>query len=822
MPPTAEIIPTEPDRANTRGGIRLPELLCLLKVIRLWLLAMCIFPKGRININNAMYKRLPLSFSLLCLLALSCFWPFTIAKAQDSKTTSEATTLSGKLLSTSGEAIIGAKLYLPEVKLGTTTNAEGSFSITAKLPYPDSVWVQIAALGYERKTLRLATKGSISLNLNEAANAFEEVIVENTRADQNAPVSYSTLSKKEIEENFYGQDPTALLMNTPSINASFQAGNLMTNYSEIRLRGIDQSRINITLNGIPLNDMLDQGVFFSNFPDFGNSVQSIQVQRGVGTSANGVASYAGSINFESVKLDQAKPSAEVQLTTGSFNTQRFSTEVHTGLMENKWSFYGKYSGLQTDGYRYHSGSQGGSFFFSGGYFGKKDLLKITAFSGRINNELAYLPERLDLVRQDPRTNSLSRNQTDVFGQDLVSVQYTRFLSSQTNWTNSVYYGSAGGDFDVTDDLIFSLQNRHVGVISQVNHSSSDGRLNVSGGVQANTFLRENYASLNPLDKQRLYNNWGRKDEFSAFGKVSYQLGKLTAFGDVQVRYAGFTYLPDPNYQLPNYAINWTFLNPKAGLIYQLSPYLDAFASVGSTGREPTRRDMLSGADNITPANKDTTGNFSAVRPEYVTDYEAGFNFRGKKFSGQINYFYMAFRNEIAATGQYTSWGEVLRKNVASSYRQGVEFSLTYQPLESLRLINTSAVMDARISTYTTEGDGRTANNVRPLLTPAVIVAQQAIYNPAPWFNTGLTVRYVSESYLSNFNEEEFKAPAYVVSDLRVSFVYKKNYSLNLFANNLFDARYFNTGTVFNFGAGPQAYVFMQAPRNFMASVSLKF
>jgi iron complex outermembrane receptor protein len=210
----------------------------------------------------------------------------------------------------------------------------------------------LALCGWVSSSLQAQQKDSLRVE------KLEEIAVSSFRTVKRAPFAQVTLSRAEIEKDFQGQDIAFLLERlSPSLVSYSDAGTGFSNYGQMRLRGIDQTRINITLNGVPLNDMIDQGVFFSNFTDFGNSIESVQVQRGVGTSSNGVASYAGSMNFESVSLTRSRPSAEVQFTGGSFNTLRASAEVHTGLMENRTAFYAKMSRLQSDGYRYNSGTE---------------------------------------------------------------------------------------------------------------------------------------------------------------------------------------------------------------------------------------------------------------------------------------------------------------------------------------------------------------------------------------------------------------------------------------------------------------------------------
>jgi iron complex outermembrane receptor protein len=679
--------------------------------------------------------------------------------------------------------------------------------------------LSIQAPGYLLFTVRWPLPDTIYL---EPLPYLSEVVIESVRGGSLFPLSEKTLSKEAIEQASYGQDATDLLQQTPGVYANFQSGVPFTNYSDIRIRGMEQSRINITLDGIPLNDALDQGVFFSNFTDFGNSVQSIQVQRGVGTSTSGVASYAGSINFESMSLLDTAPSAEVQVGVGSFYTRRGSVEAKTGITAKGLSAYVRYSELATDGYRVHSGTQSRSFFGSAGYYGKKDILKVIAFSGRTQNELAFLPEPLSILRQNRRANSLSQNMTDDFGQSLVGVQYHRFLTTRQTIALTAYHGWAGGIFEVNDSLVFGLQNNHTGAMLHYSYKPSRGA-EVHAGVQSNVFRRENYATFIPLETNRLYTNYGEKIETSAFVKGGYQKGRFAISGDLQVRSVYFEYIADRSYGIRVAPIEWLFFNPKAALTYRINREQQLYVSYGGSGREPTRRDLLVGLDDITAANKDTAGNFRAIQPEYVQDLEVGYQYNGRIVSLRVNYFNMQFRNEITATGAFTSWGEMLRRNVPQSRRQGIEIDISYRPLEWLRLTHTSAFTSAEIKEYANEAQNLRYRNVTPLLTPALIVNDAvSVIHPTLGSFT-LSSRFVSRSFLTNENIGNFYLPAFYVMNATLQVYFLKQHSISIQANNLLDQTYFTQGTVFGlFTEAPEAAYFAQAGFNLMGTVRLRF
>src|SRR6185503_16233007 len=287
---------------------------------------------------------------------------------------------------------------------------------------------------------------------------LERVMISAMRGAGLAPISQKTLTSEDIRPRYFGQDvPLVLQGAAPSLTAYAETGNYW-GYSYIRLRGIDQSRINLTLDGIPLNDPEDQVLYFADFPDLASSLRSVQVQRGVGTSSNGTAAYAGSINMETIPLAASPRAATVQLEGGSFGSRRASAELQTGLLPSRFAMYARFSALSTNGYRYHSGVDGRSVFLSTGYFGDRDIVKLTLTSGTMRDTMAYLAVAQADLDTNRRINPLTPRERDGFGERLAALAYTRLLSPSASITTTLYRISASGDYDV---LIDSLYNFHL-------------------------------------------------------------------------------------------------------------------------------------------------------------------------------------------------------------------------------------------------------------------------------------------------------------------------------------------------------------------------
>ncbi|HEX7937626.1 MAG TPA: TonB-dependent receptor, partial [Gemmatimonadaceae bacterium] len=555
---------------------------------------------------------------------------------------------------------------------------------------------------------------------------LETVTVSAIRARNDAPVAAKTLDAAELQRRSFGQDVPIMLQGTPSLTSYAETANYW-GYSYIRMRGIDQSRINLTLDGIPLNDPEDQVLYFTDFPDLTASLGSVQVQRGVGTSAPGSASYGGSINFQTTPLTSSTlRNADVQLQAGSFGTLRGSAEYASGLSGNGLAAYGRISAIRSGGYRRHSGVDARSGFMSVGWVGNKDVVKLTATAGLFADTMAYVGATRAELAADERTNALRPDETDRFGEQLVALSHTRDLGNGASIANTLYRISAKGNYDVciascatptgNDNWNFHLDFAWLGATSVANFNWGDTR--ITTGVNANTYARDHDAFDRGAGMLSLYTNTGRKRDASVFAKFERDLGKATLFADVQGRRAQFSYQPDVAAGIQRTSIGWNFLNPKVGATYRLTPSLSAFASYGVNGREPARNDMLAGFDNISASDSSAifVGPLSRVRPERVRDTELGLRKRAAHWSLDGNLFAMEFRDEILPVGQLSYIGTPLRTNVPSSWRRGIELDGSAE-FDRLRVGATTTLMRARISSFTDATTSILYKDVAPLLTP---------------------------------------------------------------------------------------------------------
>ncbi len=628
----------------------------------------------------------------------------------------------------------------------------------------------------------------------ETTPAIEDTItVLGIRAGDELPVTKTNLDAQQIDTLSYGQDVPQLLQYTPAMNWYSDSGT-GSNYSYFSMRGIQQTRINMTFDGAPLNDPAEHAVYFNNFHDFTNTVDSIQIQRGVGTSSVGSPSFGGSVNFASSPPAQDR-SGDLGLALGSYDTKRASFGYESGVFENGFSVGGRFSYADTDGYRDNSGTEHQTGFIDAGWQGERSSLKLVSFFGEVETQLAWLAVEPEILAENRRFNPLDEEERDNFGQNFAQLKYTRALRNDTLLTASLYYNGADGWFRLWDDpqaknelLQFGIDQSFIGTM--VTASKSFDRLSATLGAHFNDFSGDH-----TLDTEgaRIYENTGYKQTANAFGKAEYRLGDWLLFGDLQLRWAEFSYKGDIDLG----SVAWTFLDPKVGVRRFVSPRLSTYASLGRAQREPARLDLLLGEDNATVPH-----DLEAVRPEEVLDFEAGLDLNTPELALTANIYAMEFTDEIALTGELSEIGLPIRTNVDESYRRGLEVDLKWQASERWALLHSSNLSRNRIREWTQfydvydeqgswiDSEPITYRDVPPLLTPEVIVNLGV-----EWARGGTSValmgRYVDDAQLDNTGLERFRLPSYTNVDLRTSVNLGRwwaaaNPRLTLFVNNLFD------------------------------------
>ena len=626
----------------------------------------------------------------------------------------------------------------------------------------------------------------------------ENVVVKALRADDVVPVTKTDIDRTELQAKNYGQEIPVLLQEAPSVTGYSETGSGQ-GYAYLSLRGIGETRLNMTFDGVPLNEPEDSAVYTADFANLSGNLSSVQIQRGVGTSTVGAAAYAGSINFESIQPTAAS-SLDLQLGGGSFGTARASANWNTGDFGGGWRLSLRPTWQTTDGFRESSGVKQDSMYFALIRDFETSTLRVSGFIGEEGIQQAFLAVESDVLAQDLRSNPLAPQERDHFHEFLTTTQWTKALGDQASLSLQAYVVGAGGwyrlfaDEDTRTDLQeYGLSWLYGGGLAT--YTRDFGAFHLTAG--ANAYGYESTHTQDEVDTgQRNYLNHGYKNEVSGFVKLLGNLGAWHPFLDAQVRYAHLTYSGD----VGEAGRGWTFFNPKAGVRFDVSDRTSAYVSIGRTEREPARSDILLGEDNAS-----VLPDFNAVKPESVWDVELGAEWRTKDLVLKANLYDMEFHDEIALTGELSPIGLPLRTNVDRSARRGLELDASWQALPALRLTAAANLSQARIrdwtqfyDVYDTAGNfigstPRTFHDVTPLLTPPFVATVGAETTALSGVTAGLTGRYVAASWLDNTDTEGLEAPRFFQLDAAFRFDLSRFVAagkprLSVRVNNLLDNR----------------------------------
>ena len=617
------------------------------------------------------------------------------------------------------------------------------------------------------------------------------------QANSLMPITFKNLNKADLGLKNYGQEPSRILNTTPSMTTYSESGGDY-GYSYIRLRGIDQTRINVTLNGVPMNEPEDQGCYFSNYPDFLQSVEMLQIQRGTGMTKNGSASFVGSMNFESYKPQ--KSSVNAFLGYGSFNTTKIS--LNTEQNWKKGGLYVSLSDIQTQGYKNHSGNHSRSAFVVGNYTIGKNQFKLVGFAGEQMNELAWLGSSMDSINKNRKDNECTTRENDHFNQYHLQFHHTYNINNTSRFNYSIYYNYLNGwytydgvHFGSPDLYGYHLYSNLLG--TNINYFIKLGPVDFYTGINGSKYNRKHDGTTNDIPT---YTNIGYKDDLSGFVKGILNTGDFNFYGDVQYRYSSFVY--DGNIYLKHF--NYYFFNFSGGVEYKIKSNI-LYYSIGKTHREPIRNDIFGGNDNLL---SDSLGKavYYDLKPETVLDQEFGYRYIKGNLNMNINLYYMIFQNELVLTGEYGPTGLPLHENVDESYRSGMEFDFKYRWNFGLTFTQNISYNHSEI-TWSTK-------KTTPVLTPEWLSNSEVNYN-YKWFIIGLSGRYQSWSYIDINND--YTIPSYYTLNAMVGLKWKWG-EWDVYLNNITDQKYLSSGLM---GGPDYPTYFVSAPINFFTGLKLK-
>jgi iron complex outermembrane receptor protein len=787
--------------------------------------------------------------------------------------------ISGRITDESGTPLAGATVTIDNSLQGATSNLDGVYSI--KRLRAGVYAISVSFMGYERKSVEVKLDRDVALDftLKRSSIMGEEIVVNATRASNRMPIAQTSISREEIKKTSVGFDIPYLLEMIPSVVATSEGGTGVGN-TAFRIRGTDMSRINVTVNGIPLNDPESQGVYWVNMPDFANSVDNIQVQRGVGTSTNGAGAFGASVNFQTTTLSP-EPFTNIDLQAGSFGTWRTSAKVGTGLLNKHFSFEGRFSQLKSDGYIDRGNSDDRSMFLTGAWHTPKSLLRFNLIHGEEHTGITWSGTpgyMLDSIRtynpegiyEDAAGNTrYYRDQKDNYTQTHYQLMYSYQLSNALSLSAALHltkgagyyeeyksnkkfsdYGIAnpifGEDTIRKSDIIRQkwMDNDFYGTTLSLNYRKGAIDATVGGGwnrYDGNHFGKILWTGLNAgIPKNyEWYRNTSVKADYNIYGKTTYQLiDHLNIYGDLQYRIIHYDLSGlDDDLASLNQSHRWNFFNPKAGAIYRISSSQEIFFSFGVGHREPSRadiKDAMKYGSNNTP------------RAERLFDYELGYSFKLPVFALGLNLYYMDYKDQLVLTGKLSDVGYPLMTNVDKSYRTGVEITAGLKPLTwlSWNLNSTFSINRIKdfveyIDLYDNSDDwnavGQQANHLgeTPIsFSPEMVGASQITASPTKSLSLSLISKYVGEQYYDNTGSSERLLKGYFVNNVKVDYTFRmkniKSINLQLFVNNLFNLKYEANAWVYRakFVSDGSEYredgFFPQAGTNFMVKLGVEF
>ncbi len=687
----------------------------------------------------------------------------------------------------------------------------------------------------------------------DSVKSIEEVLISGVRAKDKNPITFTNVSKAQIAPRNLGQDIPILLNYLPSVVTTTDAG-AGIGYTYMRVRGSEGSRINVTLNGVPFNDSESQGTFFVNLPDFASSLESIQLQRGVGTSTSGAGAFGASLNLQT-KATQQNSYVEIANSIGSFGTRKHTLAFGTGL-HNNFEMNARISKIKSDGFIDRASSDLFGYYFDANYITKNTIIKAIAFGGKEKTYQAWNGlEDEEKLKNDRTYNSAGQytdefgntqfydNETDNYWQNHFQLHWNEKLTSKWQSNIALHYTLGKGYFEqyredenfsdyvlpnfngnTATDLIRKrwLDNAFYGTTFSLNYKNTTTDIIIGGAAnkyEGKHFGEVVWTQYYVPNSNKYYDNFGNKNDVNFYTKASQQIGKFNVFADLQYR---MVFYEANSIKFNDVNDTFRFFNPKAGITYTLNTASSIYGYFGIANKEPRRDDYESGS----------------VKPERLQDYELGYKFKNKKTSLNINAFYMRYKNQLVATGALNDVGSPVFENSGKSMRAGIEIEVALQLASKFVLQPNITLSTNKNKDFYFERDGVLANlgNTNIAYSPNMVIGNALTYSPIKMFQISLLTKYVGEQYMGNIDAEKSILPDYTTSDLNINYEWKINKGIKSIVfsgliNNIFDRTYESNGYFYTYNdnwSGPGISTiegvgfYPQAGINFLVGMNLKF
>lgn len=795
-----------------------------------------------------------------------------------------AQSIHGHIENLNGEPLAGASIQIENGFKTAIADANGDFKFSGLKPGKYNLLISFIGYKNEQKFIELQNVDfELNIVMEEATNLTDEVLVNALRAGRNTPVVSSELDKAEIKKNNLGMDVPYLLYTMPSMTATSDAGSGI-GYSKLSVRGTDLSRINVTVNGIPLNDAESHGVWWVDLPDLASSVENIQIQRGVGTSTNGTSAFGANINFQTTQLNK-EAYGELSGSLGTFNTYKTSMKAGTGLINKHFAFDMRLSKIHSDGFIDRAKTDMESFFASGSYSDKKTLLKFNVISGtedtyqawngvpkarlennteemmRYQNHYLYTEEETQhMLNSDSRTYNFYTydNEIDHYKQ----THYQAFISREIikelnlnlafNYTKGKgYYEQSKKDKKLADyglspaiigtDTMFNtdliqrkwLDNDLFALTYSIDYQNDELKTTLGGswqnyfGKHYGEIIWARYASNSEI-RQQWYNSTGDKQDFNIFGKVEYLLfNQLNLYADLQYRMINYT-IEGSDDDLPDISQkhDFSFFNPKFGVNYLLDNNQNFYFTFGTANREPARADYIDITEGKSPVH------------ETMYDYELGYTLAQNNAKININLYYMDYTNQLVKTGKINNVGTAIMTNIPESYRMGIEISGGIKISELIDWQANATFSRNKILDYTEYTDNWETgiqdeiyigkSNIS--FSPEIITGSQLIFKPLKDFEIAIISKFVGEQYIDNSSAKDRMLDAYFVNNIRLNYHFEtkliKRIDFQLLVNNIFNEKYETDAWAYRYyyegGYHNMDGYFPQAGTNLLAGLILSF
>ena len=766
--------------------------------------------------------------------------------------------LSGKVVNSNQEPLVGATIAVKELKKGTSSDFEGNFQLKLSKGIHT---LQVSYVGFKTlvQEINVTNNQQTTFLLTSGENVLDEVLVSAVRVKADAPVTHSNLTKAEISKRNLGQDIPSLINFLPSVVTTSDAG-AGIGYTGIRVRGSDASRVNVTINGIPYNDSESQGTFWVNMGDFASSTESLQLQRGVGTSTNGSGAFGASLNILTGAVSK-EAGGEISNSFGSFGTRKHTVKFTTGKVNEHFEFAGRLSEIHSDGYVDRAFTNLSSYFLQGSYTDENTLIKALIFGNKEKTYLSWNGVTEDKLDSDRTYNPSGKytdgngntqfydNESDNYWQDHYQLHWNEKLTD--NWSTniginytrgkgyfeqyeddtdkiSLYNGIVvatdtkikdGKNIPITDLIRRRWLDNHFYVLN-ANTTYKKGNLEIIGGTSFSYYKNDHYGeviwakefSKNANIRDRYYFGDASKTDYSTFIKSTFSISdNFKAFVDLQGRFVNYKTGGISSKRKP-FEVNkdFNFFNPKVGLTYIHDSNHSLYGSYARANREPNREDFKNGTDTH----------------ETLNDFEFGWRFKSDNIKINTNLFYMNYVNQLVLTGAVNDVGTPIRTSSGQSYRAGIEIDANITLTEKISLKpNFAFSKNKNVDFYVTKNDKAVKLGDTPIsYSPEIVAGNLFTFNASKILQVSLLSKYVGEQFLNNINDQTSKLKGYFLNDFNI--VYEiptkkivKSIVFSGLVNNIFNVKYESNAA--DYGGGYIVY-FPQAGTNFLLGATLKF